>query len=231
MKKASQERRVLVHHHALRAGEELCVRYRKRDLDPIHLRQSDLDGACGIHSVYSALVLLGLCSASEVLRPKHRRTGLVALVHDLLGDGWHDGTSPEETVDALEQLPLEVDWATGVNRGVDRFVVERLLAGAVAMVVQQPIIGGVSHWVLAVGCSGVERNGAIKVDTVYCLDPSSAMPPFALANATLRATKPVQDWSRRRTSVKWWNESYGGRSGTVVLEDAVALERADAGSR
>ncbi len=224
-KAQAEARRIVTHHSSLRIGEVLTAKHAGRSADAVHLRQSDIDSACGHHAIYSALVMLDVCSMSAVLTWKHRKSGPAALIYRLLGDQWHAGITPEDLVDALEQLPLKVHWACGVNRGVDRFVVEQLTAGTVVLLVQQPVVGGVPHWVLAVGCSGMEREGKLNVDTVFCLDASSSLPAFALGNSTLRTTAAVLDWKRRRASVRWWNDSFEGRSGTVVLEAAVSLRR------
>lgn len=157
------------------------------DNKPLHLRQSDLDSACGVHCVLMSLLLLGLA--------KHKHTDdLPESTDKRLATVWlraveyhFSGTHPKELRQLYEPykqtLLLRFAKKAFLQKAVDC-----LHRGGVCIV-------GISnddlaHWVLIVG---VSYNHEGKADGFLILDPSEAAIPLTAWNARLSFPKGEQE--------------------------------------
>lgn len=210
----------------------MTVHCQRQEPVEVHLRQSDIDGACAHHCLAMVLIILGLVKRSAVLDMAKRRYGVAANLYTVLADHWMDGTWAAEVVTAIERLdlPLVVKWADGFNSGVDAFAVDALQRGLLVMLAYQSEKDRHRHFVVGIGCGGIMEGRAVNVDSLMVLDPSSDDLPFAVGNGALRLVRQV-DFSRRKSSVRWRYESLHGAE-PVRLMSAISLRlRTDRSSK
>lgn len=153
---------------------------------PLHLRQSDLDGACGPHCVLMSLIIFGFA--------KHRQTQQIADTTDKkLSHVWSKaseyyfrGCSPKELLTLYEPYR---------DKLASRFVKKDYLNKAAACLSLGGIcVIGISnkdmdHWVLAIGIS-YRLDG--QADSFLILDPDEVTIPLAAWNAALSFPRGTQ---------------------------------------
>lgn len=153
----------------------------------VHLRQGDMDGACGPYSLMMCLLILGVVDRAEALAPDgiDGRTSI--------GKLWtHFGNhkaffSAGTTLDDLERLfsnfkrhvAIEQFQASGVE--TRKFVYKHLLEN-------HPVILGVqgkefAHWVVVVGWEDVEGDGT--PERFLLLDPGYDAPRTSVWNSVI----------------------------------------------
>lgn len=212
-------------HAALRIGQFLSSTGQRRDPVEVHFQQSEFDAACGPHCIAMALVILGLARRSALAVMRTRKHGTAAGLYALVADCWMEGMFLEEMVSTLEALKLPLAIESQNGEGVDVFAVDALSSGRLVILAQETTVNRYRHFVLGIGCSGIRDGSTMTVDMLLCADPSVAMPPFAVANSTLRMTEPKKLLLRhRQTPVKWLCEASGHRAETVRLMSAVSLD-------
>lgn len=216
--------RVQRYHAALDIGNALTTRSRRQESVAVHIRQSESDGACAMHCVAMALVILDLAKRSAILSMAHRKYGVAADLYEALGHSWHEGAYAQDVVDALGgmELPITVRWADGFDRGVDAFAVESLKKAQLTMLAYESRKDGrYRHFVLGVGCAGQMVGQKLAVDSLLVLDPSADALPFTCCNGMLSIDRPVV-FEKRRTSVQWQYAS-AGQTEPVRLMSAISL--------
>lgn len=223
--------RVQRYHPALDIGNVLTTQSRRQEPVEVHLRQSDADSACAMHSVAMALVVLDLVKRSAVLSMAHRKYGVAADLYTALGHSWLEGAYAEDVVDALEEmaLPITVRSADGFDRGVDAFAVESLKKAQLTLLAYESARDRHRHFVLGVGCAGRVVDQKLSVDSLLVLDPSADALPFSCCNGVLSIDKPVA-FEKRRTSVRWLYAS-AGQTEPVRLMSAISVMRSSSPSR
>lgn len=154
---------------------------------PLHLRQSDLDGACGPHCVLMSLVILGLTKYRQVREFSDTTDKKLSKVWEKALEYYFSGCGPKELLALYAPYKERLTW---------RFAKKDYLHKAVECLSQGGIcILGLSnkdmdHWVLAVGLS-YRTDG--QVDGFLLLDPSEVALPFAAWNATLSFARGTQE--------------------------------------
>lgn len=117
---------------------------------PLHLRQSDLDGACGPHYVLMSLVILGLTKYRQVQKFSDTTDKKLSKVWEKALEYYFSGCGPKELLGLYAPYKERLTW---------RFAKKDYLHKAVECLSQGGIcILGLSnkdmdHWVLAVGLS------------------------------------------------------------------------------
>ncbi|MDP9996466.1 hypothetical protein J2W28_006955 [Variovorax boronicumulans] len=219
--------RVQRYHSALDIGNALTTRSRRQEPVSVHIRQSEADGACAMHCVAMALVILDLAKRSAILSMAHRKYGVAADLYEALGHSWHEGAYAQDVVDALEalELPITVRWADGFDRGVDAFAADSLKKAQLTMLAYESAKDRHRHFVLGVGCGGQMVGQKLAVDSLLVLDPSADALPFTCCNGMLSIDKPVA-FEKRRTSVQWQYAS-AGQTEPVRLMSAISIVRHD----
>ena len=146
---------------------------------PLHLAQSDLDGACGPHCAFMALMIFGIVKRDELYSLGKSRKRDLSKMWKRSSLFYFSGSKPTQLKsvfapykDSLSCKLHKKDWLTQT--------IESIKADGVCIV-------GVSnsylnHWILAVGYGG-QSDG--KADTLLLLDPDAPAIPLLAWNATL----------------------------------------------
>ena len=175
-------------------GPVTCARNHGDDL--IHLRQGEMDGACGPYCVVMTLITLGVMSHSQALdlHSHDGRTRLGRFRDNMLAFGAlvSEGTDDYEVswlVDSFKKAgviaePFEVSSRRKTTvRNIAQSVDERRVP-----IVKVEWEGGESaHWLLVIGYQGYQANDEdeLQITHLLCLDPGSEAPKVSLWNAVV----------------------------------------------
>ena len=173
---------------------------------PLHLQQSDLDGACGIHAALVALMLFGEVTRDDLEgKPKKALSAFwkSARPH------YFAGTKPNKLASFFKPYRDAVSSRV-VAKELPEEIRQTLHADGLAIVGVQN--DSFDHWSLAVGIGGQE--GVPGDEKLLLLDPT--FPPFSMMpwNATLSVNPSRRGWHNYDTPA--------GRA-KVHLSDAVCL--------
>ena len=198
----------------------------------VHLRQGDLDGACGPYCMVTALISLGLLSRGEAIhmdqwdgrtREGRFRDALLAF-----GALTVEGTTGGDLLwltDFFKSTGLNAEFISGSKKQLFQQVTDAIEQGKLA-VVGVKWQGGGAHWLLAVGHQGVAQvkgqEAELQPTHLLCLDPGQETPKTSLWNAVLAIFN--EDGSSQhlgRMSSEHWgldgNETKCQLFGAVVL--------------
>lgn len=164
--------------------------------DLVHLRQGQLDGACGPYCVVSALITLGLMERDDVVNSMHAWKGSSreGRFRDALyefGVLSCEGTVAKNLVGLTEhykRLGLKADPVD-----LSKSEVFERVADAVESR-ELPILkvkwqGGGAHWLLVVGYQGEVDGEDLQLTHLLCLDPGQEAPRASLWNAVVEVYK------------------------------------------
>lgn len=147
---------------------------------PLHLRQSDLDGACGLHCALMALMLFGVVERQELEQLATSRKQPLAGFWKTSTAYYFRGLKARQLKALLKPYR---DWLT-CTLATDTPARE---AGAIIDNHGIAILGIVnaafSHWILAIGKG--TREGEPAHDKLLVLDPGEPPIPMLAWNATL----------------------------------------------
>lgn len=149
---------------------------------PLHLLQSDLDGACGPHCALMALLLFGIIKRDDLsILHKVRKKPLSSFWRHAARN-YFKGTSAHHLKAALK--PYAHDLFCSVRQvNCINHVLEVLNISGVGIVGIEST--DFSHWVLAIGIGGTEGRRGLRSATLLILDPSHAPIPLSPWNAML----------------------------------------------
>jgi hypothetical protein len=169
----------------LKIGVSAMVARGNQDV-PLHVRQSNWDGACGTYCAAMALALLGRISDVTVL--SERRKGVAARLWNAARKHYFDGISAAELVAMIKSLDADLYTAhySGSHRKCIGYTQMLLNAGRLAIVSWLSRSGHDHHWVLVVGTEGVQEGRAFTPQTFLVLDPGASEPQMAGYNGRLR---------------------------------------------
>lgn len=198
--------------------------------EEVHLRQGDLDGACGPYCMVTALISLGLLSRAEAVnmdqwdgrtREGRFRDALMAF-----GALTAEGTTGADLLwltDFFKSKGLSAEFISGSKKQIFEQVTDSIEKGKL------PVIGvnwqgGGAHWLLAVGYQGIaqDKDDEPQLTHLLCLDPGQEAPKTSLWNAVL-AVFDEEGYSQhlgRMASEHWGlegNETKCQLFGAVVL--------------
>jgi hypothetical protein len=146
---------------------------------PLHLAQSDLDGACGPHCAFMALMIFGIVERDELYSVAKSRKRDLSKMWKRSSLFYFSGSKPSQLKslfasykDSLSCKLHKKDWLTQT--------IESIKADGVCIVGVSN--NDFSHWTLAVGYGG-QSDG--KTDTLLLLDPDAPPIPMLAWNATL----------------------------------------------
>ncbi len=190
-----------------------------RELQQVHLRQGDMDGACGPYAVIMGLLALGLVDRDEVtglhrLDGRRKFAKLWRCFNDAEDPMLRQGTDLADLCRALDtSFPRDLHVDLPEVRGAKLFDWARS-----AIEDNAPVIVGFdwpdgAHWALVVGYE-CDTDG--KTDSLLLLDSSAERPCRAVFNAFIRNV------GRRGT---WPYEYFGDDADphSVSLDAAIAL--------
>lgn len=153
---------------------------------PLHLHQSNLDGACGPHCAYMALLLLGIIRHDDLDALPRSRQRRLSSMWKQTERRYFVGSHAGHLQSALK--PYARDLSCSIRRS-------NCIAATLAVLdesgvgIVQIVNDEFNHWVLAVGIGGTEtrRNGrhGLKPAQLLILDPSYAAFPLSPWNGLL----------------------------------------------
>lgn len=175
------------------SGPVTCARPHAHEY--VHLRQGEMDGACGPYCVVMTLIALGVMSRDQAqsLGSFDGRTRLGRFAEKLMGFGplVSNGTYDYEVsrlVDVFKHTGVETEVLDVAPR---RKTTVRNIADAVDNR-KIPIVSvawdcGQAHWLLVVGYQGYQADDddEFQITHLLCLDPTSEAPRVSLWNAVI----------------------------------------------
>lgn len=160
--------------------------------DLVHLRQGDLDGACGPYCLFSALIALGLLQRADVLEnmsfwkgsSREGRLRDALKKFGVLSSGGTFGWDLVELTSYYKRKGLVARHDEASKKHVMQTICDAIDAGGLPIVgVGWP--GGGGHWLLVVGYQGVEKDGHVQRTHLLCLDPWQESPKASLWNTVI----------------------------------------------
>lgn len=196
----------------------------------IHLRQGDIDGACGPYCICMALIAANVLTRDAVTdlgsADGRSREGRFRDALHAFGAMSVDGTSDDDLLwlaDFFKSRGLAARQVSGNKRAVFNEVVSAIDTGGL------PIIkvlwqGGGRHWLLGVGYQGTEFDSSFQATHLLALDPGQPNPTCSMWNAVIEVFNSDGDTahSGRLTSMHWGMD---GREWKCQIEGVVVLER------
>jgi len=194
----------------------------------VHLRQGDLDGACGPYCLFMALIALGLLNRHEATHMSEwdgrSREGKLREALKDFGSLISNGTYGSDLVlltDFFKVKRLSAKHVQGSKKHVFQVAAEAIAENRL------PVIGvrwsgGGSHWLLVIGFQGVEQDGELQLTHLLCLDPGHEAPKTSLWNAVIEVFNPDGSSvnSGRLTSDYW---GISGEKEKCQIEETVIL--------
>jgi hypothetical protein len=222
-------------HPGLRVGHVLTVKSKRQEPMKVFFQQSELDGACGIHSLCMALVILGLAKSYALTEMSRRKYGVPAEVWREFHDVYFCGVEVEEFVERIRRLglPIDVAYRSHDDASLDQFAVDNLMHGElVALAFKSVNNHRTNHWALGCGCEGSQNGRESRTDTLLMLDPSATEPEFRAFNARLRLPESRLRISNLKAgksfkAIDWQYDSTDLLPEPVRLIGAVRLRRND----
>ena len=188
--------------------------------------QSDIDGACGLHSLCAALVILNEAKSSALSDMSRRKHGVPAAVWAAFQPTYFTGVNPPEFVELVKSLNLQLQVTArhGHEHGVDAAALDWLMHGDLVAVAFESVPNSrTRHWALGVGVEGSCLARKELPDTILLLDPSADEPHFGVANARLKALPRTSSRTPTKKLV-WAYESPCWPTEQVRLLSAVRLK-------
>lgn len=181
---------------------------------PVHLQQSDLDGACGLHCAFMALLLFGLIERHDLDQlPTSRKKRQKALWRKAERRYFH-GAHPKH-LQAVFALYPDVHCSVQEQDCVSQALAVLAAAGLAIVNIHNPEL---DHWVLAVGTGGKEQDGCFQPLWLLILDPAHGPLPLTPWNGLLSTR---MDRKQRHAY-----DTPAGRN-HVSIKTIVALRRID----
>lgn len=200
-----------------------------RQSDLVHLRQGEMDGACGPYCICMALIGLGLLSRAEVQRMDRwdgrTREGRFRDFLLTFGALVSDGTFGKNLVwltDFFKSKGLVARHIEDQKAKIFSELVNAVDQGA-APIVGVRWEGGGGHWLMVVGYQGVESDGLCQLTHLLCLDPGQETPKTSLWNSVIEVFHPDGSAINRGSL----SSNHWGLSGVIRkchIEDTVILE-------
>ena len=187
-------------HPRLKAGSSGPMANR----NPLHLRQSDLDGACGTHCALMALMVFGLVKHDELAELTQVRKKPLAKLWKLTASHYFVGIRPSHLKSAF--LPYRNSITCQILKG-DRVNQAITTLGADGLCIVGIDHADFSHWVLAIGWGGKEGDDNAK--TLLILDPDASPLPLVAWNGILSVKSNRHGQHRYETARSCVNVSIG----------------------
>lgn len=197
--------------------------------DLIHLRQGELDGACGPYCLVSALIALGLMDRNNIQNNMgnwkgNTRDGRFRDALYAFGVWTNEGTHGEDLLwltDFYKRKGLEAYHVNSNKKEVFATVCEELSEKAISIIRVDWINGG-AHWLLVVGYQYTETEEGTQATHLLCLDPGQETSKTSLWNAV------IEVFNDDGSSVNLGNKSsnFWGMDGVSIkcqVKDAVVL--------
>jgi hypothetical protein len=205
--------------------------------DLIHLRQGDLDGACGPYCMISSLIALGVirrASAQNMDQWDGRsREGRFRDALFNFGPLISEGTLHDDLLwltEYFKGVGLQASVADGTKKQNFTDMAKAIDDGEMP-IVRVCWVGGGAHWLLAVGYQGVVSADGEAIPThLLCLDPAQESPVTGLWNCVLEIfDENGASANQGRFSSNHWGMD--GILGKCQIKEAVILTVAEQRSK
>jgi len=173
----------------------------------VHLRQGELDGACGHYSMMMVLIMLGLQDRDDAWQllsyDQDLRTKLGKFAKSIKTDNFFSGTRPEDIKNIINTAfknELETEVCNGSGVEIRSFVIDSLSE-------DKPVMLGVefqggAHWVVAVGLDYNGEDDDKELLRFLVLDPGGNKPTFSAWNGVVTAQSKAGQYP-----YNWYNEN------------------------
>ena len=155
---------------------------------PVFVQQGDLDGACGTHCLFMALMAMRVVPRAQFLRMDERKMGAgLRRLYRLAQSFYFSGTDSRDfrKLLGLVRPKIEFDATEVTDTAAERFVARHLDRGRLVIVGLEDAARKLNHWVLAIGQAGIEQSGHFRVRRFLIVDPGDSPDRLVPWNATL----------------------------------------------
>ena len=201
------------YYHSLQTGHYLLKQARRQDPVRVAFRQSEIDGACGLHALCSVLVIFDLAKSVALVDMAKRKYGVPAMVFEAFKHTYFTGVNPAEFVRLVHSLDLGLNLTLvdATKADCDRWLVDCLMAGELVAIVTANArnTSRDQHWTLAVGIEGLCVGREHRPDSILLLDPSASEPRYRPHNARLRVAMSGPGSGGGRTAERLYRNSKG----------------------
>ena len=208
---------------------------KKRRDASVHIRQGELDGACGQHCLLMALTIFGVQPRGGWDPIFSRSSGPHQALSTTMKTNFFSGPFIDDLIKYIDAAPIAISHVACRSRSnrsahyVERFCLKHLRAGSLVMVVvlTSPLATG--HWTLIVGHeeeqtdAGDSRAAAARTRqrvtvarALLCLDSCGPAPSINAYNARLDLT------ARKGELQKYQYVTSDGRTWRVMMTEAIA---------
>ena len=174
----------------------------------VHLRQGELDGACGPYCLLMAFTILGIAPQRQITQLSQLTSGKLVEHWRMLAALFFTGASSSDLVASLKKAP-DIGVAhkifKGGRTGIANFCVEQINNDAVVILGTKSAKKSFGHWTLVVGWEGY-YDASARADTAHatpqgirallCLDPSYSEPVLTAYNTRIDV-EPSARWLER----------------------------------
>jgi hypothetical protein len=175
--------------------------------DCIHLRQGEMDGACGHYSMMMALIMLGLYrreDASDLLDFGHDSdTPQGKFGQRIKKRGFFEGTATKDIQKIIGDTfksDLKVTSMEGTGVEIRNFVESNIKKDNPVMLAFQ--YKGGAHWVVVVGLDFCGEDDNKELYRFLVLDPGGSNPKFSLWNGVVSVKSEPGPYP-----YKWWTDN------------------------
>lgn len=155
---------------------------------PVFVQQGDLDGACGTHCLFMALMAMRAIPRAQFFRLDERRMGTgLRRLYRLAQRFYFSGTDSRDFRKLLQLMSSRIEYESteATDTAAQQFIARHLELGQLVIVGLENAARKLNHWVLAIGQSGVERKGRFEPIRFLIVDPSDEPDQLVPWNATL----------------------------------------------
>lgn len=198
----------------------------------VHLRQGDLDGACGPYCLISALIATGQLSRDEALNmhawKKESAEGKFRDAIAKFGTLACNGTTRSQLAKLARNIKfkkLTTTTLTGKKSEIFKGITNAIANHHLAIVgVRWSKYSG--HWLLAVGFQSTEIADNTQLTHLLCLDPAEENPRSSLWNAVVEAfDSHGRSVNKGKLTSNHWNAA--GQFSKCHIDEAIILKISD----
>lgn len=188
-------------------------------LQSVFLRQSHIDGACGQHCLFMALMMLGVFGREEVLGTKRRKSWLLGHIQKRSQSYHFEGTTVRSLRHIVAPLrkTLVCEYANKADNAIRDFSLNQLQRGRLVVVGLENHGKGMWHWVLAIGVAGEQKNERFVPTHLLLLDPDVGISPGNLWNSTVTVNALNRGGRFRLVANSYGEETKAVFSGAVAI--------------
>ena len=169
-------------------GSHGCGIISRGRYQPVFVQQGDLDGACGTHCLFMALMAMRVIPRAQFFRMDERRMGTdLRRLYRLAQSFYFSGTDSRDFRKLLQLVRSKIEYEAteATDTAAQAFIARHLDLGRLVIVGLENAARKLNHWVLAIGQAGAERHGVFEPLRFLVVDPSDEPDRLVPWNATL----------------------------------------------